>query len=233
MRRAFHPVILLLLCAESAFAQGRGFVGGSVIASVQGSEAPTGSVSLPRSGVGGFSIGGNAEIGIDVTPRFGVLAEVTAPVPFEAQQLNSRLSGNYQQTAATTTNHTDIVFSGLVGWNTRITERTDMSLVFGPSLVREYSTSQTSISFLPVGGVPAPPLPDSVGRVMDVSRWTLGLTTGVSVAFKVRSKLECVPLVRAHWIDRETNLSFPTGSAAVLGLAPVVFRFGIGLRVRF
>ena len=225
-------LVVLFLGADTAFAQGRGFVGGGVIGSAQGSETPVGSVGFPTSGVGGFSIGGNVEVGVDLASRIGLLLEAIAPLPFESDQVNVRLSGSYQQTTGTVTNHTDIVFSELLSWKTQLSERAEIAVLFGPSLVREHSTSQTVTRYTGVTAA-APPVADSIGSEMDLSRWTFGVTSGVSLAWKIRPRLEGVPLVRVHWIERETNLSFPTGNVALLGLAPVVVRFGVGLRFRF
>jgi hypothetical protein len=147
--------------------------------------------------------------------------------------VNTRISGAFQHTTQTTTNHRDVILSVLLCGHIRLSEQAEMSLVVGPSVVFEDSVSQTRVHDEPFGSSVTTAPADSVSSPMDLSRRTTGVTGGVAFSFKVRPHLEVVPQARLHVIQRETNLSFPTGDVALLDLAPVVVRPALEVRLRF
>jgi hypothetical protein len=119
----------------------------------------------------------------------------------------------------------DLVVTIAFQLHRRIAGPMHVGLVAGPSFVFGSALERTAT---------APPFPNPLmfgpyGPERSVTSVTVGLTTGIDLAFRVAPHLTVGPTFRAHFISRP-DFSSALGS---LRLESTVLRFGGGVRIAF
>jgi len=196
------------------------FAGGGVAVSWQpdisvyvGTQNP----SVPENGIHGTSAAGTATLGVFPSRHVGVAVELAIPQRFTADQVADK----YRTHNA----HADMIVSGLL--HLRAGPRF-LDVVAGVSFVREQTDQQIAPRLFAVPGMPYAPYntsPESIRRN------TFGITGGLDVPVTLGSHAAIVPQFRLHWIARENDDT--AASPRFLGLSPLVFQPGIGVRVTF
>jgi hypothetical protein len=171
----------------------------------------------PNSRVGGSAWGGAATFGCRLARIAGLSGEISVPSRFMSLQDIA-----YFDFSRAEQRHRDMTVSGLVHLYPRSEGAIQPAFVIGISYVQEDTLSRTSRAplFGPQAGVFGP-----YGSVRSIQRNTVGLIVGADLAVALNDRLDVVPQVRVHWIDRD-EFDF-------LYLSQVVVRGGVGLRVKF
>lgn len=216
--------LFLLGGAESALAQdAHGYVGGSFFLSTQGSHTQGTSPDLPRTGVGGSTWGGTAEIGMLQGP-VGLGAEITLPARIEATQ-----EVDYFSTFRNRNRYRDLTVAFVAHASTPPARRVRAAAVGGFAMVQEstfQSTAYARCSF----PCPASPSFGPFGQETEFTRWAPGVVGGVDVEIGIGAHASVVPQFRATWVSRSDDPSQPMW---YLGLDALVLRGAIGLRAVF
>jgi hypothetical protein len=220
--------------ASAVFAQDRRmFVEAGGVFSTQGGEIPQGSASLPTTGLNGSGPGFSAAVGSYLTPSLSLAFEASVPARFDAEQVDSALIHTKVDTS-----HRDIIFSGAIRVDVSLNHTARLSVVGGPSFVWEDSLRRTAdeMSFFDNTG----PRLTTTGRVVPtgtynafgaetrITRATFGLMAGIDASFTVARRVEIVPQIRAHWVDRAD-----VTQTVVRGLDSFILRPAISVRLRF
>jgi hypothetical protein len=198
----------------------KGYASVSGMLSTQSAATPPPGHSA-QPGVGGTAFGVSGDIGAFLAQRVSLAFEVSVPARFESIQHTG------DPTAAQIDNqHRDLVFSGLFHFHVTSSGPIRIALVAGPSLVREdtsqriaYAPSFQSTNFGPYG-------PETA-----LTRWTVGLSGGADIGFQVGRRVQIVPQLRLHWVDRA---SFGTDDESVtLSLGSIIIQPAVGVRFSF
>lgn len=215
--------VLLLQAGTARGQNGRPFAVVSAMLSTQGSERPGLSPSFPRSGVGGTAVGATIAVGGALSPTLSIAFEASIPARFESVQ-----ETDYFSIFRTTNNHRDVILSGLFHMHVPETGRIAVAVVAGPSVIREDTLQATAFQM----GSPAMRTGNfgPYGPERSLTRWTVGITSGVDVDVAAGRHLSIVPQLRFHWIERADS---GHGDSGFLGLSPWIWRPAIGVRARF
>jgi hypothetical protein len=182
--------------------------------------------------VGGSALGVAGEFGIFLAPRarewtFSLAFEFSVPARFDTVQ-----QMNYAVTCAacmTDNQHRDLVFSGVLHFHAPPIGPIHVGLVGGPSIIQEDTLQRTAFSLEPRGIVFGP-----FGPETQLTRWTVGLTVGTDIGIQVNRRVQIVPQIRLHWVNRTDDLESSTSySSALLGLGSWLIRPAVGVRVSF
>ena len=208
---------------DAAAQDSRLYAGVSGMWSTQGSTIEISDPDTPAPGVGGTALGVVGEFGIFLLPprvhkwTFSLSFEFSIPVRFDSVQETF-----YDTRYLTDNQHRDLVFSGLFHVHTPQIGPIHMGLVAGPSFVQE-DTLQSTTSEYPCCQIPTNFGP--FGHETQLTRQTFGLTVGADVGIQVSRRVQIVPQIRLHWVNR-ADFSF-------LNLSPWLIRPALGIRVRF
>jgi hypothetical protein len=224
-------LIIIAVDGQRATAQDdRLYAGVSGVLSTQGSPPPGGdsqAPDLPRNGVGGTALGVSGEFGGFLMPRLSLSFEVSVPARFESVQ-----EIDYYTISRTDSQHRDLFHSGLFHVHFAEGRTIQVAAVAGPTVVQENTLVSTAYQVRPQSfvrtGVFGP-----YGPQITLSRWTVGITGGVDLGIQLSHRVQVMPQVRVHWIQRASLNSFPTPDNAFLGLSALVIRPAVGLRVAF
>jgi len=215
--------LAVAVSVRSAAAQdNRHYAGVSGMWSTQGSTPLAGDPDMPATGVSGTAFGVVGEFGVFLKPKvdqwtFSLSFEFSIPVRFDSVQETF-----YFTTYLTDNQHRDLVFSGLFHVHTPQIGPIHMGLVAGPSFVQE-DTLQSTTSEYPCCQIPTNFGP--FGHETQLTRQTFGLTVGADVGIQVSRRVQIVPQIRLHWVNR-ADFSF-------LNLSPWLIRPAVGVRVGF
>jgi hypothetical protein len=200
------------------------FIGGSVMISSQGSPK-FGNVgpSFPSSGVGGTGVGATGEIGRFLARPISIAFEFSVPNRFESVK-----QVDYFGSSRTDNRHRDVILSGVVGFSMNNSGKAHLAFVGGPSFVREDTLQRKAVQLgpsYPLAGNFGPYGPET-----RLTRWTMGIASGVGVGVDVSRHVSIVPNLRMYWISRAALGGSASGR---LGLSSFVFRLGVGVRATF
>jgi hypothetical protein len=223
IERVAAPIACLLI-SVNAFAQEDHRITADVgaLVSTQGSVDPeTQDPGFARPGVGGTAFGVAASAAIRVSDLIDVGGEVSFPARFDTLQMVGGGGGAIE----IANRHRDTIVSAIARLHRqrRVADRLQFEVLGGPSVVWESTLQQTAYSLVPGGNVFGPFFPAT-----EVSQTRFGVATGVNAAILLARHLSVVPEARFYWIFREDSSSW---TGAQLGLAPVVFRAAIALRM--
>jgi hypothetical protein len=165
--------------------------------SAQDAQRPGSSPSMPRTGVGGTTVGVSGEAGRFLRPRVGVGVEFTLPARIEAVQLT-----NYFQVYETAHRYRDVTLSGVVHVYAPHFHALRFGAVGGAGLVQE-STLQRRRDSVPYGLFTGNF--GSYGPETESTRWTIGATIGGDLEIGVSRHASVVPQIRMHWVMRSTS----------------------------
>ena len=211
-----------LIGGRSAVAQDdRLYAGVSGMLSTQTSTQPGQGSSVPTTGVGGTALGISGEFGAFLTPSVSLAFEVSVPARVESLQYTGIPSAQIDN------QHRDLVLSGLFHVHVVPAGPVRLALVGGPGVIQENTLQRTALA--PFGSEDFGPY----GPETTLTRWTFGLTAGADLGIRVGQHVQIVPQIRVHWIDRANLGSGNDSASAFLGLATVVIRPAVGVRVSF
>jgi hypothetical protein len=185
-----------------------------------------GDPDMPTTSVSGTAFGVAGEFGAFLKPRvdqwtFSLSFEFSTPVRVQSMDYTVICSA-----CLTDNQHRDLVFSGLFHVHLPPTGPVRVGVVAGPSIVQEDTLQRTAYSLAPRGTVFGP-----FGPETQLTRWTVGLTVGADVAIQVSRRVQIVPQLRLHWVNRADFGGDVT--SAFLGLGPWLIRPAVGVRVGF
>jgi hypothetical protein len=191
------------------------YAGVSGMLSSQGAGTPYEGSSSAKPGVSGTALGVSGELGAFLARSLSLVFEVSVPSRFESIQFTGI------PTARIDSQHRDIVFSGLFHIHVTSSGPIRISLVAGPSVIREDTLQRTA--YAPFGSANFGPY----GPETPLTRWTVGLTGGADIAVQVSGRVQIVPQIRLHWVERAS-----VGSEnASLALGSTIIRPAVGVRV--
>ena len=204
--------------------EGLTYAGGSMMFSSQqspkfGNVGP----SFPRAGVGGTAIGLAGGVGRFLVPAISIGFEFSMPNRVESVQ-----DVDYFTSYRRDNRHRDLILSALVGFTAHQSGNTHLTLVAGPSFVREDTLQRTASRLAP--GFPFTGDFGPYGPETQLTRWTKGIACGLDVPVDVSRHVSIVPDVRMHWISRTDERGSQSGR---LGLSSFVIRPGVSVRARF
>jgi hypothetical protein len=224
MLRAAALFVCVLISSTASAQDRRPYLEAGSLVSTQGSHRPGESPSFPRSGVGGTALGIAAAAGGFLASAVSIAFEASLPARFESVQ-----ETDYFQVFRTANRHRDIILSGLFHFHMPASDRVDIALAAGPSVVREDTLQRTAFQTGPASGVLTgtfgPFGPDS-----SLTRWTVAITGGADVALRVSRHVSVVPQFRIHRIERAEQ---GEGDSGFLGLGSWVMRPAVGVRANF
>jgi hypothetical protein len=217
---------LLVFTADAQ--NNRLYAGVSGMWSTQGSMPLGGDPDMPTTSVSGTAFGVAGEFGAFLKPRvdqwtFSLSFEFSIPVRFDSVQ-----ETDYLQIYRTDNQHRDLVFSGVFHFHAPPIGPIRVGLVAGPSIVQEDTLQSTTV---PVPCCQTPTNFGPFGPETQLTRWTVGLTVGADVGIQVSRRVQIVPQLRLHWVDR-ANFGGDVTSA-FLGLGSWLIRPAVGVRVGF
>jgi hypothetical protein len=223
-------VFLVSCCGvQPADAQdNRLYAGVSAMWSTQGyfdndphSKLPSGSATAP--GVAG-------EFGTFLPPKvheriFSLSFEFSLPARFDSVQ-----ETDYFTTYLTDRQHRDLVLSGLFHVHASPIGPLRLELVGGPSIIQEDTLQRTALQFVPPGMITGHFGP--FGPETQLTNWTVGWTVGADVGIQVSRRVQIVPQVRLHWVNR-SDLYLSADAGGFLDLGSWLIRPAVGIRVGF
>jgi hypothetical protein len=222
--RGFVVLVVLSSSRLVAAQESRAYAGGAFMFSTQDASTPRADPDTATPGVGGSAVGVVGSVGVFLTPRVSLAAEISVPERFDTvQELNYFFSARYDN------RHRDMILSGLVHFHYQLGRRLRPELVAGVSYVHEDTLQQTAYQLgpaFPRTGVFGPYGPET-----SVVRDTLGATAGIDMGVPLGAHMSLVPQARWYWIAREDDTSGSLNSS--LYLSPLVVRLAIGLRATF
>ena len=219
---------------QTAAAQdSRLYAGVSGMVSTQGSTEGVGQGccdSAPSPGVSGTALGVAGEFGIFLPPRvhewtFSLSFEFSLPARFDSVQ-----ETNHYEVYLTDNKYRDLVFSGLFHVHAPPTGRVRLGFVVGPSIIQEDNLQSTTV---PVEGpgVNTGNL-GPFGPETQLTRLTVGLTFGADIGIQVSRRVQIVPQIRLHWINRNATDAYSNGFVTLF-LGSWLIRPAVGIRVGF
>jgi hypothetical protein len=219
--RCVCGVVLLsvvLARVQSAAAQDeKVFASVSGMLSTQGAETPPEGSGSPKPGVSGTAMGVSGEFGTFLSRTLSLALEVSVPARFESLQETGI------PTSRIDNQHRDLFFSGLFHVYLTSTGPIRIALVGGPSVIREDTLQRTA--YAPFDSANFGPY----GTEAPLTRWTVGLTGGADIGVQVSRRVQIVPQIRLHWVDRASV----GNENASLALGSFVVRPAVGIRVGF
>jgi hypothetical protein len=224
----FGLVFLPVVCGVhvAAAQDDRLYAGVSGMWSTQGSMPLGGDPDMPTTGVSGTAFGVAGEFGAFLKPRvdqwtLSLSFEFSVPARFDSVQETF-----YDTTYLTDNQHRDLVFSGLFHFHAPPSGPLHMGLVAGPSIIQEDTLQSTTFQY-PCCQIPTNFGP--FGHETQLTRQTFGLTVGADVGIQVSRRVQIVPQIRLHWVNR-ANFGGDVPSA-FLGLGSWLIRPAIGIRL--
>ena len=218
-------IFLLVMWPSAARGQDRRpYAGVSAMVSTQDSHRPGEPPSFPQSGVGGTALGISAEAGGFLSPALSISVEASVPGRFTSLQ-----DTEYFSVFRTASRHRDLIFSGLFHFQLPQAGRVRTAIVIGPSVAREDTLQRTAFDLARQPGVRSGNF-GPFGPETPVTRWTVGLTGGVDIAFQAGRRVSIVPQLRIHWLQRAAQ---GEGLSGFLGLSEWVIRPALGVRASF
>jgi hypothetical protein len=218
-------VSVLLLAPRSSDAQPlRLYAGVSGMWSTQSSQTPRQDPAFPRTTVGGSAPGGTGEFGGDLTAWLGLTADVSLPSRFDAVQ-----ETDYSFSFRAANRHRDIVMSGLFHVRLWSPGRARLAVIAGPAVIREETLQRTAFQ----SGFPPHTEWSAYGPETSLRRWTVGMTAGLELACDVAARVQVVPQLRVHVVQRASEFNDSEQDSVRLGLGSVIWRPAVGFRVRF
>ena len=221
------------VCVQPADAQdNRLYAGVSGMLSTQGSTQGTGpgccDPEIPSPGVSGTAPGVVGEFGIFLPPRvhewtFSLLFEFSLPARFDSAQ-----ETNYYTVYQTDNKYRDLVISGLFHVHAPPTGLVRLGFVVGPSIVQEDNLQSTTVA---VAGVNTGNL-GPFGPETQLTIRTVGLTVGADIGIQVSRRVQIVPQIRLHWVNRNATDAYSNGFVT-LSLGSWLIRPAVGIRVGF
>ena len=205
------------------------YAGVSGMWSTQGSTIEISDPDTPAPGVGGTALGVVGEFGIFLLPprvhkwTFSLSFEFSLPARFDSVQAT-----DYDTVYLTDNRHRELVFSGLFHAHAPQIGPVHMALVGGPSIIQEDTLQSTTVP------VPCCQIPTNLGPFgpeTQLTRWTFGLTFGADIGIQVSRRIQIVPQIRLHWVNRADFSGDAT--SAFLNLSPWLIRPAVGVRVGF
>jgi hypothetical protein len=174
--------------------------------------------------VSGWAFGSNPEVGTFLSSRLSLSFELGFPARFESvQQTDHGLVWRDKH------RYRDVTYSALFHYQVLGRGRFQLAAIGGPTVVREDDLSRTAFqvehdiitgNFLPYG------------NEIHGLRWTVAATGGADVTIRVSRRVQVVPQMRVHVVDRD-EFTGRLGSLGSLGLSSVVFRPAVGVRMTF
>jgi hypothetical protein len=174
--------------------------------------------SLPATGIGGSAVGGTFGIGVSVSRRVGIDAELSVPAFASDNQEATKYHDRVRSR--------DTILSGLVRFRLCPGSVLRFEPVAGVSVA--FSNVQVSTSYLVFSSTPPY---SSYGPFNEYERWLHGqrrfaVSGGIDVPIG-RGRLAIVPSLRLHYITREEVLGDQ------IGLGRWSLRPGIGVHIGF
>jgi hypothetical protein len=205
------------------------YAGVSGMWSTQGSVPLGGDPDMPTTGVSGTAFGVVGEFGMFLPPKghewtFSLSFEFSLPARFESVQ-----ETNYFTVYETDNQHRDLVFSGLFHVHAPPIGPIHVGLVAGPSIVQEDTLQRTAYQIEPPATITGHFGP--FGPETPLTRWTVGLTVGADVGIQVGRRVQIVPEIRLHWVNRSDFGG--DAASAFLGLGSWLVRPAVGIRASF
>jgi hypothetical protein len=185
--------------------------------STQGAGTPYEGSSAAKPGVSGTALGVSGDFGAFLARRLSLAFEIGVPTRFESIQFTGI------PTARIDSQHRDLAFSGLFHVHVTSSGPIRVALVAGPSVIREDTLQWTA--YAPFGSSNFGPY----GPETALGRWTVGLTSGADLGIVVSRRVQVVPQLRLHWVDRASV----GNDNASLALGSIVIRPAVGVRVSF
>jgi hypothetical protein len=185
--------------------------------STQGAATPYEGSGSARPGVSGTALGVSGEFGGFLTRSLSLAFEASVPTRFES------LQGTGIPTARIDNQHRDLLFSGLFHIHVTSTGPIRIALVAGPSVIREDTLQR--VAYAPFGSTNF----GAYGPETALGRWTVGLTGGADMGVLVSRRVQIVPEIRLHWVERASV----GNENASLALGSIVIRPAVGVRVSF
>jgi hypothetical protein len=189
---------------------------------------------IPETGVGGTAFGVVGEFGTLLTPKvkkwtFSVAFEFSVPA---ARFDSAQFTDSYIHCICATDNqHRDLVFSGLLHLHAAPHGPVRLGFVVGPSIIQEDTLQRTAFENVSPSGMYLPGL-GPFGSQTQLTRWTVGLTVGADVGIQVSRRVQIVPQIRLHLVNRAEPL-VDYGASANLGLSSWLIRPAVGIRASF
>ena len=219
-------IVLVMLSSSRLVAaqESRAYAGGAFMFSTQGASTPSEAPDTAKPGVGGNAVGIVGSVGVFLSPRVSLAAEISLPERFDAvQELKYSFSARYDN------RHRDMILSGLFHFHYQSGRSLRPEFIAGVSYVREDTLRRTADQLgpaFPPTGVYGPYGPET-----SVGRDTLGATAGADLGIRIGAHVSVVPQARVYWIAREDRTSGSLNSS--LYLSPFAFRLAVGLRATF
>jgi hypothetical protein len=204
--------------------EGRVYAGASAFISTQDSHRQGTAPSLPRTGVGGTTVGGGAEFGGFVTEHVGLGVEFALPARITAVQ-----ETDYTRIFQVENRYRELTMFAVARAATRSAARIRLAAVGGAGLVQESSLQRRrdALGLFPLTpSVTFGPYSDQMTR----TRWTYGVTFGGEAAIALSRHAALVPAMRVNWVHRSDDTNEPMW---VLGLSSIVYRPSVGVRAYF
>jgi hypothetical protein len=206
------------------------YAGVSGMWSTQGSIPLGGDPDMPTTGVSGSAFGVAGELGVLLPAKMhewtlSLSFEFSLPARFDSVQLT-----NYFTVYQTDNQHRDLIFSGLFHFHAPPIGPIRVGGVVGPSIVQEDTLQRTTVPEEQSQSVNPGNL-GPFGPQTQLTRWTIGLTVGADVGIQVSRRVQIVPEIRLHWVNR-ADVGGDVASA-FLGLGSWLVRPAIGIRLAF
>jgi hypothetical protein len=208
------------------------YAGVSGMWSTQGSMPLGGDPDMPTTGVSGTAFGVVGEFGVFLKPMvdkwtFSLSFEFSVPARFDAVQLT-----DYNTIYLTDDQHRDLIFSGLFHFHAPPIGPIRVGVVVGPSIIQEDTLQRTTV---PEGQSESVNLGNlgAFGPQTQLTRSTIGVTFGADVGIQVSRRVQIVPQIRLHWVNRTDDLESSNYNSALLGLSSWLIRPAVGIRVGF
>jgi hypothetical protein len=188
---------------------------------------------IPETGVGGTAFGVVGEFGVFVKPRvdkwtFSLSFEFSVPARFDSVQFTD----SYIHCICSTDNqHRDLVFSGLFHLHAPPHGPVRLGFAVGPSIIQEDTLQRTAFENVSPSGMYLPGL-GSFGSQTQLTRWTVGLTVGADIGIQVSRRVQIVPQLRLHLVNRAEPL-VDYGASGNLGLSSWLIRPAVGIHLGF
>jgi hypothetical protein len=219
------------VCVQPADAQGnRLYAGVSGMVSTQGSTEGVGSCcdSAPSPGVSGTAPGVAGEFGTVLPPRmhewtFSLSFEFSLPARFDSVQ-----ETNHYEVYQTDNKYRDLVFSGLFHVHAPPNGPVRLGFVVGPSIIQEDNLQSTTV---PIAGVNTGNL-GPFGPETQLTIRTVGLTVGADFGIQISRRVQIVPQIRLHWVNRNATDAYSNGFVTLF-LGSWLIRPAVGIRVGF
>jgi hypothetical protein len=196
-------------------------VSGSIVR--QGADRPCGSPSCPRTGASGTAFAASLEAGSWLSDWLSLSFEATVPARFEAIQ-----ETDYFSVFRTKNRHRDLFLSGLFRIHYPEAHRLALTVAAGPTVVREDTRQSVAYQGRRDGSSTGGFGP--YGDEGSLSRWTVGVTLGAELGVRVSPRVQIMPGIRLHLVDR-ADIGGADTPYGFLGLNMVTVAPGLAVRL--